>query len=171
MRDQGRGAGGFFRYFTTNQGDAEHYGLEAEAIWSINENWTVTTGLGLLETELDDTGKELANAPTYTYNARIEYVANNGFFANFEVVGSDEYYESNNLESRDQRTRSEFAVFNGAIGYRHENWTLTLWGRNLFDEEYEKRVFYFDNYDGQGDTRFENPADPQQFGATVNYKW
>ena len=40
----------------------------------------------------------------------------------------------------------QFAVFNGAIGYRHEGWTLTLWGKNLFDEAYEKRVFFFDNF-------------------------
>jgi iron complex outermembrane receptor protein len=163
------GEGIDFTYATANVGDAEHYGAELEGTWFINENWSINAGLGLLETELDATGDELSGAPSYTYNARIDYVANNGFFANIEVVGSDEYYESNNQDGRDQRTRSEFAVFNGAIGYRYNNWTLTLWGRNLFDEEYEKRTFYFDN--GDGDQRFENPADPQQFGMTVNYRW
>jgi len=60
----------------------------------------------------------LSNAPHYTYNARIDYVAENGFFANLEVVGSDEYYESN---SHDEK-RSSFAQFNGAVGYRYNNW-------------------------------------------------
>ena len=65
------------------------------------------------------------------------------------------------------------AVFNGAVGYRYENWTLTLWGRNIFDEEYEKRVFVFaNNAPSYNDTRrFEDPADPQQFGVTLNYSW
>lgn len=166
------GQGLDFTYATTNEGDAEHYGAELEGTWFINENWSISAGLGLLNTELDSTGDELSSAPSYTYNARIDYVANNGFFANLEVTGSDEFYESNNPDNRDQRVRSEFTVFNGAIGYRYENWTLTLWGRNLFDTEYEKRVFFFGNEaPAWTPTRYENPADPQQFGATLNYSW
>ena len=161
------GAGGFFNYFTSNQGSAEHYGIEAETTWFINPNWTASAGLGLLEAEADATSKDLANAPHYTYNVRIDYVTENGFFANLELVGSDSYYESNSVDNSEKR--SSFAQFNGAIGYRYENWTLTLWGRNLFDEEYEKRVFHFDN--GYGEQRYENPADPQQFGVTANYSW
>jgi outer membrane receptor protein involved in Fe transport len=166
------GQGIDFTYATANAGDAEHYGAEGEATWFINKNWAISTGLGLLETELDSTGDQLSSAPNYTYNARIDYVAENGFFANFEVTGSDEFFESNNPDNRDQRTRSEFIVYNAAIGYSYENWTLTLWGRNLFDEEYEKRVFFFGN-EGPDYTaaRYENPADPQQFGVTLNYEW
>jgi len=167
------GVGVDFNYGTTNAGDAKHYGAELETTWFINENWTISAGLGLLETELDATGEELSSAPSYTYNARIDYVAKNGFFANLEVAGSDNFFESNNPDNRDQRIRSAFTVFNAAVGYRYENWTLTVWGRNLFDEEYEKRVFFFannpPNYDDK--QRFENPADPQQFGVTVNYRW
>ncbi len=166
------GQGIDFTYATANAGDAEHYGAEFEGTWFINKNWSISAGLGLLDTELDETGDDVSGAPNYTYNARIDYVADNGFFANFEVVGSDEYYESNNQDNRSERTRSEFAVFNGAVGYRYDNWTLTLWGRNLFDEEYEKRVFYFGNEGPDYTaTRYENPADPQQFGATLNYSW
>ena len=58
------------------------------------------------------------------------------------------------------------------VGYKHDNWTLTLWGRNLFDEEYEKRVFFFANEGPNYEpARYENPADPQQFGVTLNYSW
>jgi outer membrane receptor protein involved in Fe transport len=126
-----------------------------------------------LETELDSTGDELSSAPSYTFNARIDYVAQNGFFANLEVVGSDKFFESNNQNNRSQRTRSEFAVFNGSIGYRYKDWTLTLWGRNLFDEKYEKRTFFFPNDapNFNDERRFENPADPRQFGLTMNYRW
>jgi iron complex outermembrane receptor protein len=167
------GVGIDFNYGTTNAGDAEHYGAELETTWFINENWTISAGLGLLETELDATGEELSSAPSYTYNARIDYVAKNGFFANLEVAGSDNFFESNNPDNRDQRIRSAFTVFNAAVGYRYENWTLTVWGRNLFDEEYEKRVFFFANNPPNYDDaqRYENPADPQQFGVTVNYRW
>lgn len=167
------GVGVDFTYGTTNAGDAEHYGTELETTWFINESWTISAGLGLLDTELDATGDELSSAPFYTYNARIDYVAKNGFFANLGVTGSDEFLQSNNPDNRAQRIRNAFTVFNGAVGYRYENWTLTVWGRNLLDEEYEKRVFFFPNNPPYYDAarRFENPADPQQFGVTMNYSW
>lgn len=167
------GVGVDFTYGTTNEGDAEHYGAELETTWFINENWTISAGLGLLDTELNATGDELSSAPSYTYNARIDYVAKNGFFVNLGVAGNDEFFESNNPDNRDQRIRNAFTVFNGAVGYRYENWTLTVWGRNLFDEEYEKRVFFFaNNPPNYGNARrYENPADPQQFGVTLNYSW
>ena len=167
------GVGVDFTYGTTNAGDAEHYGAELETTWFINENWTISAGLGLLNSELDTTGDELSSAPSYTYKASVDYVTKNGFFANLEVTGSDDFFESNNPDNRDQRIRSAFTVFNGAVGYRYENWTLTLWGRNIFDEEYEKRVFVFaNNAPSYDDTRrFEDPADPQQFGVTLNYSW
>jgi outer membrane receptor protein involved in Fe transport len=167
------GAGGFFRYFTENQGDAKHYGMETEASWYICEKLTLSGGLGLLDTDSDYIDRDLANTPSLTYNARINYEIGNGFFATLEAVGSDEYYESNSHSEK----RNAFAVLNGAIGYRHERWTLTLWGKNLLDEEYEKRVFFFDNFhpdDGfvaGSNRRYEDPADPQQFGITANYSW
>lgn len=171
------GAGGFFRYLTVNGDSAEHYGLEAEATWFINDNWTASAGLGLLETSREgytDPGgrvgaRELANAPLYTYNARLAYQADCGFFANVDVAGRDGYYESNSHNEQ----RNAFATVNGSIGYRYENWTVTLWAKNLFDEEYEKRVFRFANEGPAFDTvrRYEDPANPRQFGVTANYKW
>jgi outer membrane receptor protein involved in Fe transport len=147
--------------------------METEASWYICEKLTLSGGLGLLDTDSDYIDRDLANTPSLTYNARINYEIGNGFFATLEAVGSDEYYESNSHSEK----RNAFAVLNGAIGYRHERWTLTLWGKNLLDEEYEKRVFFFDNFhpdDGfvaGSNRRYEDPADPQQFGITANYSW
>ena len=59
--------------------------------------------------------------------------------------------------------------FNAAVALCYEKWTFTLWGRNIFDKEYEERVFEFDN--GFGTERHEAPAAPQHFGATANYNW
>ena len=166
------GQGIDFTYATSNSGNAQHYGAELESTWVINKNWSFNAGLGLLETELNNTGDKLSSAPSYTYSTRIDYVAENGFFANLELAGSDEFYESNNPDNRDQRIRSKFSICNSVIGYRYEDWTLTIWGRNIFDKEYEKRIFYFGN-EGPNytPTRYENPANPQQFGVTVNYQW
>ena len=52
-------------------------------------------------------------------------------------------------------------------------WTITLWTKNLLDEAHEERVFLFDNFDpdGQGEQRYQAPAEPRNFGVTVNYSW
>ncbi|MEC8614734.1 MAG: TonB-dependent receptor [Verrucomicrobiota bacterium] len=168
LRDSA-GAGGFFRYFTTNQGDAEHYGLEAESTWFFAENMTLRANLGIMETELDATSRDVSNAPALTYSARIDYRPINGLFAGVELVGSDEYYESNSHNEK----RSSYAVVNGSIGYQIERWTITLWAKNLLDETYEERVFLFDNYDpdGLGEQRYQAPSAPRSFGVTANYRW
>jgi iron complex outermembrane receptor protein len=134
------GAGGFFRYFTENQGDAQHYGIEAESSWYICEKITLRSSLGLLNVHSDYITRDLANTPSFTYNAEIDYDIGNGFFATLGATGSDEYYESNSHTEK----RNGFAIFNASVGYRQKNWTITLWGKNVFDEQYEKRVFFFD---------------------------
>jgi len=176
LRDS-KGAGGFFRYLSVNGGDAAHYGLETEATWLIDPNWALGAGLGLLETTREsytDPGgvvasRDLANAPAYTYNVSIDYRADCGFLAHAELVGRDSYYESNSHNEK----RDAYAVINASLGYHYKNWTLTLWARNLFDEDYQKRVFFFANEGPDFDRiqRYEDPADPRQFGATLNYSW
>lgn len=168
LRDSA-GAGGFFRYFTSNGNDARHYGLEAESTWYVARDWSLRGSLGLLETSIDGSSRDLANAPRANYSARLDYRPASGLFAGLEVAGSDRYYESN---SHDEQ-RSAYAIVNGSIGYRFDRWVLTLWTRNLFDEDYEERVFRFDNFDpdGGGTQRYEAPAAPRTFGITANYNW
>ena len=180
LRDsEGEGIG--FFYFTTNAEGAQHYGLEAETTFYIDENWSFDALLGLLETNRDSysiqtspdpndppeqiSSRDLANAPTYTYTFRLNYRPYRGFFAGTELVGSDDYFESNSHREK----RDAYVVFNGSVGYRWEHWTVTLWAKNLFDEEYAERVFFFDN--GNGEQRYEAPAAPRTFGATANYSW
>ena len=168
-----QGSGSFFDFITVNGDSAQHYGLEADAKWYLSENWTLSGAIGLLDAERDpylDGGslvesRELSNAPSYTYSARVDFRLENGFYANVEAQGSDSYFESN---SHDEQ-RESYATVNGAIGFKYDNWDLTLWGRNLFDEGYQDRVFFFSN--GYGAQRYEAAAAPRQIGATLKYLW
>jgi outer membrane receptor protein involved in Fe transport len=164
-----------YMYFTTNGKGAQHLGLESEASWFFHPDWSLNGSLGILNADRDSytdpsngalslPERALANAPAYTYRLRLAYDPNEGFFINGEVSGSDSYYESNSHTEK----RSMYNVVNAALGYRINNWVFTIWGRNLFDERYEKRVFEGVFEDGK---RSESPADPRQFGATLNYAW
>jgi outer membrane receptor protein involved in Fe transport len=170
------GSGSYFDYITVNGKTAQHYGIESDLNFQINPNWAASLSVGILHAEHSAydsiSGREIANAPSYTYSARLDYNGDNNIFGNLTLSGSDDYFESN---SHDQK-RSAFNVLNASLGYRLNTWTFTLWAKNLLDTHYEKRIFYFDNYHPDDNfasvkRRFESPADPQQFGASLNYRW
>jgi outer membrane receptor protein involved in Fe transport len=169
------GTGSFFDYITTNGDSAEHWGLEGDATWYLADNWSFSATLGLLGAErssytnngVDVKSRDVANAPNFTYSARLDYNPADALFGSIEVVGSDEYYESNSHQEK----RSSFAVVNASVGYRYLNWTFIVWAKNLLDEEYEDRIFFFDNTFDGNDERYESPAAPRTFGVTAKYAW
>ena len=71
-------------------------------------------------------------------------------------------FDSNNQD----QARREFEVVNVSVGYAWEHWSVTLWAKNLFDEQYDNRVFFFGN-EGPNyvATRYEDRAEPQQVGS------
>ena len=167
------GAGGFFRYLTVNGEDATHLGAEAELQWQLSEDWRIEAGIGFLNAERDsytDPGglvpeRELANAPSYNYNFRLYYSAESGVFGSIALAGRDAYFESNShLQQRDA-----VATVNASAGYQFENWRISVWSKNLLDEKYASRVFFFDN--GDGERRYEALANPRQIGATLSYEF
>ena len=167
------GAGGFFRYLTVNGEDATHLGAEAELQWQLSEDWRIDAGIGFLDAERDsytDPGglvpeRELANAPRYNYNLRLNYSAESGVFGSIALAGRDTYFESNShLQQRDA-----VATVNASAGYQFENWRISVWSKNLLDERYASRVFFFDN--GDGERRYEALANPRQIGATLSYEF
>jgi len=171
------GFGASFTYFVDNGGSAYISGAEASFRAQLSDQWSAYGSWGLMDSHLDAFtlnnttadpagGRELSNVPAYTYSIGTRYEAGNGFWANAELNGRAAYFESN---THDQE-RSAYAVVNASIGYRWGNWNFTLWGRNLLDEDYEKRIFYFGNAGPNFETRrYESPADPRQFGVSLRY--
>ena len=171
------GLGGDYRYFTDNGDDSVIYGAEAEGIYQLVGDWSLHGSLALMGSELErftvsngnpGGGGRLPNTPSYGYSIGLRYQPEEGFFGNLELLGRDAYLESmSNAEER-----SSFDVLNTSIGYRHEQWSITLWARNLLDESYDKRVFFFGNEDpNYTPTRYTSAADPRQIGVTARYEF
>jgi iron complex outermembrane recepter protein len=173
------GFGASFTYFVDNGTRANIYGLESSFRAQLNDQLTAYGSLGLMESDLATFtlsnptadpagGRELANVPAFTYNLGLRYGQTNGFWASAEISGRDSYFESNTHNE----TRSGYDVVNASIGYSWEAWSLTLWARNLFDERYEDRIFYFGNAGPNFETtRYESPAAPRQIGASVRWNF
>lgn len=172
LRDAG-GSKGFFTYFTSNQGDASHYGAEYHSQWYFKPDWSLETNLSYLKATRDNSSRDLANAPKYKYAFLLRYTPENGFYSNISINGSDDYYEENGHDLK----REAYAVVNATIGYAKDHWDISLWAKNLLDNDYTQRVFYFDNYHPDdnyaSDSKrfYKASGDPLNYGVTINYNW
>ncbi len=161
-----------FTDYLSNAAKGSYYGLEAQADYYPVDAFHLYAQLGLLHAEFDEytpelTGRAPAQSPKYQYNIGLDYnfLENWMFRANVEGRGS--YYFSNTHDEKSD----PYALFNSSLSYMHENWTVTFWGRNLFDETYETRGFYFGNNPANGyiDELYTQKGDPRTFGFTLSY--
>ncbi len=163
-------------FFTQNAADGENFGLESEGSYRLGEHWQLSGSAALLHTRylgvsgvfessgLD--GRAQPFAPNYEASLALEYMTQSGWFARLDshAIGSFYYYTS------DAQASDSYHLENLRVGYRHDNWTTSLWLRNLFNERYAQNGFYFGlippNYPNQA---FLQLGDPRQVGFTISY--
>jgi len=136
----------------TNAASGENFGLEAELDWQPSQVFTVNASLGLLEATFDEyfapptqadpngldlSGEDQAHAPSYQFSLGAEYQFANGLFVQGNIEGKDAFFFSD----RHRAATESYELLNGRIGYRADNWNLSLWARNLTDEDYTTRGF------------------------------
>ncbi|ABZ77019.1 TonB-dependent receptor [Shewanella halifaxensis HAW-EB4] len=176
------GEEGNFILFTENAGSSNNYGAELDGNWYATDNLNLYGSLGWLETAYGDyqyedkygavvdlSGRELAHSPNYTFSIGATYRSDNGWFANVNASGKSDFYYSDSNESKSDA----YQVFNAKVGYEADIWSVYLWGRNLFDEKYGVRGFYFGNEPDLdwADKQYIRYGDPRQLGMTFNLKF
>lgn len=159
-------------FYTENFDSAQNYGLETEFDWQVNRQWNLYGSFGLLQTRVNGTpvnteftisGRDQALSPNYQFNLGGKYRSANGFYAQIDLSAMDEYYFDNvhNFKSK------AYHLVNARLGYETKDYEVYLWGKNLTDERYATRGFYFDaDWDGNDD-KFIRLGDPRQFGVTA----
>ncbi|MGS0681409.1 TonB-dependent receptor [Shewanella sp. 125m-7] len=176
------GEEGNFILFTENAGSSHNYGAELEGNWYATDNLNLYGSLGWLETAYGDyqyedkygalvdlSGRELAHSPNYTFSIGATYRSDNGWFANLNTSGKSDFYYSDSNESKSDA----YQTVNTKVGYEADIWSVYLWGRNLFDEKYGVRGFYFGNEPDLDweDKQYIRYGDPRQIGVTLNVKF
>lgn len=171
-----------FILFTDNAGSSQNYGLEIDANWYIDSNLHLYSSVGYLNTAYGDykyevgedefmdlSGRDLAHSPHLTYSLGGTYRTNSGWFTNLNLSGKSEFYYSDSNESRSE----PYTIVNARVGYEASAWSAYLWGRNLFNEEYGVRGFYFGNEpdNGWAEKQYIRYGDPRQIGVTFNVKF
>lgn len=173
---------------TTNAADSEVKGIDLDGEWFVTDQLRLRFGASFLDTEFqeypnaqcssrgangittqfscDVTGNSLTRSPEQTFNlaafytiptsigdidANLSYAYNSGFF----------YEPDNRLE------QPSYSVVNAQVGWKQvdESWGVTLYGRNLADEEYSVWMAGF----ALGDVYAAAPG--RTWGAEVNFKF
>ncbi|HEX9877310.1 MAG TPA: TonB-dependent receptor [Gammaproteobacteria bacterium] len=167
-----------FVFFTDNAAEGHNYGLEAELAWRPSSRWSFDANVGLLRTEYERfdsptvalSGRDQAHAPRYQFALAMSYRRPSGYFARLDFQGRDSFYFD---DSHDQQSEA-YELTNLRVGYESGSWAVSFWVRNLFDEEYAVRGFYFSNDPNDPSFTpelFVRLGDPRQLGVTTRYNF
>lgn len=145
VRPREDGMGTEFIDYIGNAAEGTNKGLEVDLNWSLSEHFWLTANMGWLDAGFDKfinefgedlSGRDQAHAPGYTFNVSL-YFEQGPWFASISTDGKDEFYFSD----RHAVKSNSFVLYNGSVGYQAERFKVTLWGRNLGDEDYYVRAF------------------------------
>ncbi len=163
-------------FFTDNAARGRNYGLEASGSWRVAPRVTLDATLGLLHSEYlgyqygdrDLDGREQAHAPSWQYSVSAQWGGEQGWLLRADLVGVDAFYFD---ASHDQRS-SPYALLNLKAGCTRGAWSASAWARNLTDEDYAVRGFYF----GLEPPDFANElyvqrGDGRLVGVTLAWRW
>jgi len=135
-------ASDFTDYFG-NSANGSNYGLEVELNWFASEALTVFASLGWLETEYDTPlsedldSRQQAHAPNYQFALGTTYQVHQDLALTLDIEGKDKFY----LSSSHNEQSESYRLLNASMIYSLGDWQLSLWGRNLTDEDVIVRGF------------------------------
>jgi outer membrane receptor protein involved in Fe transport len=165
-----------FVFFTDNAATGKTLGLEADLRWLVSDYWELYANVGLLDASFDEFvapqgdigGRSQAHAPRYTLAAGAAYRSSNGFFARLDITARDAFYFD---VSHDQKSEA-YELVNARIGFDGGGWLVELWARNLLDERYAVRGFYFGNEPPDfPNALYTRAGDPRQVGVTIEKRF
>lgn len=165
-----------FGFATINIDGGRTYGAEADMRWYPANDFELYASIGVLRGGFPDSvdefpwlgGRDQAHAPRYTLAAGVIYRNGNGFFARLDTTARDEFYFD---VSHDQESQA-YELLHARVGYEGDNWLMQLWGRNLTDEDYAVRGFYFGNEPPDFPaTLYTRLGDPRQVGVTIERRF
>ena len=177
--------------------ELEINGFEADFNAAVTDHISLFGGLGLLNTEIKENknrpiteGNDAPQAPKETYNlgAQFEFDFGSGVTAfarvDWQHVGAMWFHTLQGEETPtiwqaffpdipginqnfSKARRDAYDTVNARVGVEGENWSATLWGRNLTDEEYLQEVIPAAEFGGS----FVHPSAQDSYGVDLEYRF
>jgi outer membrane receptor protein involved in Fe transport len=163
-----------FLFVTGNSERGEHHGLEATVDWQATQRFELTAAVGLLHAEIDEfslfpelAGREQAHAPKYTYSLGATYTAPSGWWGRVDLSGMDEFF----YDYGHDQASEPYGIVNLSVGRDFASWGVKLWARNVLDEEYFVRGFFFGNEPPNfAPELYTRLGDPRHYGVTFDFR-
>ena len=158
----------------TNSAKAHTSGVELEVRAYPLEGWELRGGVGYARSEIDEwtvstpsggrknySGNRLPWAPDLTYHLGVGYTHSSGFFAQAEYLGSGKQY----FDAENTLSDPGYNTVNLQFGYRGENITVAIWGKNVFDTHYITKKLVANG------NKIVEDGNPFSFGTTVSWSF
>ena len=160
--------------FVSNDGQVEVSGIDIQVDAVPLPNLTVTAGLLYMNkyeiTEGVKKGQELPFTAEFSGNLGATLVfplANGGLYLRGDYVFMDDHLTNGgNAASLADKDIDDRELLNLKLGWRNDNWNISVWGKNLTDDEYAVQTLNTQAFSGQ-DSYFL--ASPKTYGATLRY--
>ena len=162
-----------FLYLTRNAAEGNNFGAELSIKKDFSDSFNMFFDLGLLKTKIknyasrpDLEGREQAHAPSYSFSTGISWKISQQLEFILDLTGKSDFYYS---DSHDNKSDS-YVLTNMNLVYTDKRTKYNLWIRNLFDEYYSLRGFYFGNEPPNfEDSLYERHGDPRNLGLSIQY--
>ena len=130
-------------YYVENAEKASVYGLEIDSLWNLSGGWTFGATYGLTESEFEKVtalpnlvGKQLTFVPDHSLSFVVGHQLDNGlsYQVGSRTVGKTFFWDNTGSNSDD--VIGSYTLLEAQIGYIYNDWSFSLFGTNLTDEEY-----------------------------------
>lgn len=165
-----------------NAANAEITGTEFEVQWHTPlEGLSLGLNGGTLDSEVKKSinplyeDKDLPRTPDYSYTLEARYgmqLAEMGdldFRLGYRYTG-EYWWDLGELEPGYQKS---IGLVDGSVSLAKDRWRITLWGKNLTEEEYYSSGFSVqsDPVTGQGGSSLNRIGDPRTYGISASYNF
>ena len=172
---------------TRNIGESETFGIEADLTWLPTDNVEIKLGYSYLDAEFTETdrvmttisnlgplpiqGNTPVNSPENQFNGSFKYANGLSENWNWSAYFDFRWVDDRFLEVTNQPADAAdaYTVANASLGLHSadEKWDISIWVKNLTDEEY---LTYTNNLPGPG-FKLDIFGEQRSTGVTVGYKF
>lgn len=156
-------------------------GIDAEISWKPADAWFIQGSIAYIDSEFDDflqttrgtttdrSGNTTALTPKTSFSALIRYdqeLSNGGLiYYQINSIHKDKQFFTN--DNDDLVSQGAYWLHSASVGWNSadDNWNVSLWGKNLSDEDYFVHGF---NLSFRG-AILNNIGDPMRYGITARY--
>lgn len=164
-----------------NVGTLETYGFESDLQWQMHENWMMKWGLGYTDAEVTDSdevvngtplnGTTPVNTPEWSTSLLLNYNRPISETLVLDVLLSGQWQDERYLEPENgpDHLVDSYSTVDASIALMSGDgkWSVSLWGKNLTDEDY---LQYINDVPAFG-LFLTIKAEPATYGVAFNYSF